>query len=277
MAAASGAGQQATTQGAGACIRQGPRTSKHRDCRSQAPPPKPRPRSGPHAGQRLPNCLQPSHLRWSRPYRCTTSRPRICCWPYGTALLASPRKGGAALNSDGTDLVDSRQSDNTSSVIRHRRPTRPRAGSAFVRSPPDPQRPAPVAELRKDARAPPDNASVKSALVSKGSATAAHRQPHRGIASHTAPSRQPAQPHTGEQSKSGRHCLAVSRSEAIDPQAFPQVSAPSPSASMPQAAAPERAAGHRRTPSPRRTSSLPSSPDAPVRSPPGTARSSSRT
>ncbi|GLP64174.1 hypothetical protein TUSST3_07940 [Streptomyces sp. TUS-ST3] len=44
MAAASRTGQQATTHGAGARIGQGPRTSKLRDCRSQAPPPKPSPK-----------------------------------------------------------------------------------------------------------------------------------------------------------------------------------------------------------------------------------------
>jgi hypothetical protein len=36
MTAASQTGRQTTAQGAGACIRQGPRTSKPRDCRSQA-------------------------------------------------------------------------------------------------------------------------------------------------------------------------------------------------------------------------------------------------
>lgn len=80
---------------------------------------------------------------------------------------------------------------------------------------------------------------------------------------------------------SGRQREALSGRAPLDSVtdtwAFLQVNAPCPAASTAQAAVPERAVAHRHTPSLHRTVHLPSSPDAPVRSLRGTARSSSRT
>ncbi len=58
---------------------------------------------------------------------------------------------------------------------------------------------------------------------------------------------------------------------------FLQFSAPFPAVATAPAAVPVQAVALRRTPSPCRTVSLPSSPAGPARSPPGSARSSSRT
>ncbi len=65
---------------------------------------------------------------------------------------------------------------------------------------------------------------------------------------------------------------AVSKIDAV-----PQVSASSLAVSTAPPAAPGRAVEPRHTPPPLRTVSLPSSPGGPARSPPGSARSSSRT
>lgn len=113
--------------------------------------------------------------------------------------------------------------------------------------------------------------------VSKSPATAAHRQPHRGTANRTGLSQPAAWTPPGKQVEDSENHPTAFRPATTDADAFPQVSALFPAASTEPAAAPVRAGEHRRTPSPPRTGSLPSSLDAPARSPPATARSSSRT
>lgn len=113
--------------------------------------------------------------------------------------------------------------------------------------------------------------------VSKSPATATHRQPHRGIANRTGLSQPAVWTPSGKQVEGSENGPTAFRPAATNAHAFPQVSAPSPAASRAPVAVPVRAVEPRRTPSPPRTGSLPSSPDGPVRSLPEIARSSSRT
>lgn len=123
----------------------------------------------------------------------------------------------------------------------------------------------------------PDGASGKSAKVSNRSATAAHRRPHRGAAARPRPRRQRGRPPSSKRSTAGgiaRPCPTRLRHQHAG---IPAGQRTLPRGFNGTGAAPAPAGGRRHTPSPRRSGGLPSSPDAPVRSPPGTARSSSRT
>lgn len=110
-----------------------------------------------------------------------------------------------------------------------------------------------------------------------GPATASHRRRHRGMAQHRASGVQRAQPPSRTRRNCGRQRTAASHHPSPTNLIFPQVSGPFPVVSGAWPAVREPATGPRRTPSPHRTVSLPSSPAAPARSPPAFARSSSRT
>lgn len=107
-------------------------------------------------------------------------------------------------------------------------------------------------------------------------ATVAHRQPHRGIANRTGLSQPAVRTPPGKQVEDSENYPTGFRPATTNTDAFRQVSAPFPAASTAPAAVPVQAE-HRRTPSPPRTGSLPSSPVGPARSLPGSVRSSSRT
>jgi len=128
--------------------------------------------------------------------------------------------------------------------------------------------------------APPpesDEASAKSASGQQESCHSRPRQPHRGIANRTGLSQRAVWTPSAKQVEDRESYPATFRLAATNADAFPQVSAPSPAASAAPAEAPGRAAALRRTPSPLRIATLSSSPHELGRSPPGTARSSSRT
>lgn len=199
--------------------------------------------------------------------------PRVL-WRIGRGLLQQRRYSVSGL---GDVRLWPSHAEDRATQRKHRppapaRPTRPRAGSALS------GRHRAVKGRRrrqgceKSLPTVPDDTSIRSAQVSKSSATAARRQPHRGIADCTDPIRQPAQPPSGERSKSRRRHLAATRPGDTEAQAYSQVNAPFRAASVAPAGVRERAAAHRRSPPPRRTASRSSSPNGPARCPPGCGR-----